>query len=151
MILGFFLVNFALNCCCTFNLLSPLWCQMFVHIMSTIFLIYNHLHINGYMMSTNYNTWSTHVHVLKKCLLIFELIKSLESPKLQLQYRHYSRLNNIYNRKNCNLTITYILFIYIKSWCWRHVTFVLILKHEMMDLHESQTTNSIHYKHMSPR
>ena len=39
-------------------------------------LIYNHSH-NGYMVSTNNNTWSTSVHISKNCLLVFKLIDCL--------------------------------------------------------------------------
>lgn len=38
----------------------------------------------GFMASTNNNTQTTNIHILKNCLLNFKLIKSMELPKHQL-------------------------------------------------------------------
>ena len=61
------LVNSILNYCCMFafhiSIMVPNACTHHVHGI----LIYNHLH-NGYMASTNNNSWSISVHMFKKLL-----------------------------------------------------------------------------------
>ena len=61
------LVNSILNYCCMFafhnSIMVPNACTHHVHGI----LIYNHLH-NGYMASTNNNSWSISAHMFKKLL-----------------------------------------------------------------------------------
>lgn len=70
-----------------FNI-STMMSYVFVHHINN-FLIHNHL-CNGNMANTNNHTWSANVRIFKHYMLIFELIKSPDSPKYLLVYCNHA-------------------------------------------------------------